>query len=58
MARDERRKSAKTKPEYDYEKLPDKIPDTPENIMRALCNTPPKKDREWEYLKTEAQPTS
>lgn len=31
--------------------LPDRIPDTPENIMRALVSTPPKKRREWDYLK-------
>ena len=31
--------------------LPDLIPDTPENIMRALVSTPPKKDEEWDYLK-------
>ncbi len=26
------------------------IPDTPENIMRAIVNTPPKTDDEWRYL--------
>ena len=31
--------------------LPDPIPDTPENIMRAILNTPPKKDEDWDYLK-------
>ena len=31
--------------------LPEPIPDTPENIMRAILNTPPKKDEEWDYLK-------
>lgn len=31
--------------------LPDRIPDTPENIMRVLVSTPPKKRREWRYLK-------
>ena len=31
--------------------LPERIPDTPENIMRALVSTPPKKDGEWDYLK-------
>ena len=29
----------------------DHIPDTPENIAKALFSTPPKKDSEWEYLK-------
>ena len=30
--------------------MPDPIPDTPENIMRAIVNTPPKADDEWRYL--------
>lgn len=30
--------------------MPDPIPDTPENIMRAVLNTPPKDDDEWRYL--------
>ena len=30
--------------------LSDPIPDTPENIMRAVINTPPKADDEWRYL--------
>ena len=31
--------------------LPDRIPDTPENIMRVLVSAPPKKRRERRYLK-------
>lgn len=31
--------------------MPEPIPDTPENIMRALLATPPKREDEWEYLK-------
>ena len=31
--------------------LPDPIPDTPENVARALLTTPPKNDDEWDYLK-------
>ena len=31
--------------------MPEPIPDTPENIARALLTTPPKKDDEWDYLK-------
>ena len=27
------------------------IPDTPENVARAVLNTPPKKRDEWKYLK-------
>ena len=33
--------------------LPAPIPDTPENIMRAILATPPKCDDEWDYLKRE-----
>ena len=31
--------------------MPAPIPDTPDNIARALLNTPPKKEGEWDYLK-------
>ena len=31
--------------------MPERIPDSPENIMRALVEAPPKKVRDWEYLK-------
>ena len=31
--------------------MPEPIPDTPENIARALLTTPPKKEDEWDYLK-------
>ena len=31
--------------------LPEPIPDTPENIMRALVKAPPKQRRDWNYLK-------
>ena len=30
--------------------MPERIPDTPENIMKALANSPPKKPDEWRYL--------
>ena len=29
------------------------IPDTPENIARAILGTPPKKRDEWDYLEEE-----
>ena len=29
----------------------DPIPDTPQNILQALLDTPPKKREEWDYLK-------
>ena len=31
--------------------MPELIPDTPENIARALLNTPPKDKDEWEFLR-------
>ena len=34
--------------------MPEPIPDTPENIARALLTTPPKKRDEWDYLKDRA----
>ena len=34
--------------------MPESIPDTPENIARALLTTPPKKEDEWDYLKDRA----
>ncbi len=32
-------------------KMPPPIPDTPDNIMLALVHNPPKKSKEWAYLK-------
>ena len=31
--------------------MPEQIPDTPENVMRALINTSPKRKQDWKYLK-------
>ena len=31
--------------------MPEPIPDTPENIARAILTTPPKKEGDWEYKK-------
>ena len=33
--------------------LPAPIPDTPENVARALMSTPPKGDGDWDYLKAD-----
>ena len=33
--------------------LPAPIPDTPENVARALVTTPPKDEGDWDYLKAE-----
>ena len=30
--------------------MPEPIPDSPENIMRAVLSTPPKTEDEWRYL--------
>lgn len=30
--------------------MPEPIPDTPENVLRAIFNTPPKKPEEWKHL--------
>ena len=34
--------------------MPDDIPDTPENVMRSILTTSPKKKGEWTY-ETEAE---
>ena len=31
--------------------LPESIPDTPENVARALLNTPPQDKAGWEFLR-------
>ena len=31
--------------------MPEQIPDTPENVARALLSAPPKKREEWSYLR-------
>ena len=48
---------AKREPTKKYNKLvmPDKIPDTPKNIIKAVLNTPPKKANEWRYNKRSAK---
>ena len=33
-----------------FEAMPDPILDSPENIMRALVNTPPKEESDWKYM--------
>ena len=34
--------------------MAERIPDTPENIARAIFATPPKKALEWDYMKRSA----
>ncbi len=31
--------------------MPESIPDTPENIMKVLVNTPHKKRDEWDFMR-------
>ena len=31
--------------------MPDRIPDTPENVAKAVLNTPPKKREDWDFIK-------
>lgn len=31
--------------------MPEPIPDTPENVARALMKTKPKSEGDWDYLK-------
>ncbi|MDE0530711.1 MAG: hypothetical protein OXI01_04550 [Albidovulum sp.] len=31
--------------------MPDLIPDTPENIVRAVLESPPKREDQWKYFK-------
>ena len=34
--------------------MPDSIPDTPTNVARAILNSPPKKDKDWDFLNSES----
>ena len=36
--------------------MPEPIPDTPENIAKAVLNTPPKKRHEWKFVQEHEQP--
>lgn len=35
--------------------MPKPIPDTPENVARALLSAPPKKPAEWEHLRKQGR---
>ena len=51
MARQQRRKVGRPpKP------MPEPIPDTPENVARALVTSPPREPDEWEYLRLRSAP--
>jgi len=32
--------------------MPEPIPDTPENIMKAILRTPPTPKKRWKFMKT------
>ena len=49
MSKDARKPAPRGRPVE--KQMPEPIPDTPENIARALLTTPPKKEDEWDYLK-------
>lgn len=46
-----KRPRGRPKGQSKYSEHFDNIPDTPENVAKALFSTPPKKDSEWKYLK-------
>ena len=48
MAKDKKRKRGRPP-----RPLPDSIPDTPENVARAIVAAKPKKKGDWEYLRKE-----
>ena len=35
--------------------LPEPIPDTPENIMKAFVSTPPRKREDWKFVQEREQ---
>ncbi len=37
--------------------MPERIPDSPENVLRALMTAPPRGVDEWDYLKREPKPS-
>ena len=51
MAKRERRKIESEKIGRPPKPLRPPIPDTAENIMKAMVKTPPKQRRDWDYLK-------
>ncbi len=48
MAESRKRGRSAEKPE------PDPIPDSPENVLRALVTAPPRAEDDWDYLKRKA----
>ena len=50
MSKDDAKKPAQRGRPVEYP-MPERIPDTPQNVAKAVLNSPPKKRSEWEYLK-------
>ncbi len=42
--------AADTKSEPDELQMPEPIPDTPENIMKAILATPPRRPEDWKFV--------
>ena len=38
--------------------MPDPIPDTPENVAKAILSTPPKDPKTWKFLKLKGKKSS
>lgn len=34
----------------EYRKMPEPIDASPEDVLKAILNTPPKKKREWKFM--------
>ena len=47
------KKESKRGPGRPPKPMPERIPDTPENVARAVLNTPPKNKGDWDYAKKE-----
>lgn len=52
----EKKKRRKKRVDKFETRMPEKIDDTPEKIMRALVETPPKKAEDWKYAKGKPAP--
>ena len=51
MANKTRTQRKKENDQRDYSRMPEKIPDSPENIARAFLTAPAKSEEDWDYLK-------
>ena len=53
MAQQKKQRPARSRgrPKTRTAKMPERIPDTPENVARIFLTSPPKTEEEWRYLK-------